>query len=992
MLRTVLARARRRPGRWLLTVLGLALATGFAGAVSVESTVAGDQAARSVLSRTTELERTVAITWPNPVSPAIERRANAVLQRLSLGPRSAVLLLAGVRLNGTIVRLAAIDPAGSWLASAPGRGVSRCTAARCPMLLLGGTLPRRVLTAAGVRIVIAGRAELRSAAALGFVPGAGQPPLLLSGDVMGLASVTGLSGIFRTHSWIALLPVGDLHAWQLAGVERQLAAAQSSLLASGSGFSFTGPFATLDAARAQAATAPRRLLLAGGGSLAALILFLVLTVATARRDVEAELSRLELAGARSLERFLFVGFEAAAVCGAGLLLGALCALASGAALAAGAGIPVDGALDHSLLTPQALIVLCAGWLLATALLTGLLLARGPRVARAIDLAAAAAAAALVAALLVGNRTSSQLSLLLAPLACLAAGVLVFRGAALLLRSGERLSRGGRVMTRLALVGLARSPSAPSLAIAFIALSIGLGGFALAYRATLLRSTSDQAANQVPLDVTVSSGPDFATPLQLASLARWQQLARGSAWPVRRTTASYVNGDSSVTVPALGVPAGALRRVHGWRAADASAPLAMLARRLTPARLSAPGPALPAGSRALELRASAAGLMVRVEAELTGPGENLIELPLHATGKAEHGLVGRLPQTVKRGGWALSGFKVSEPAGLAATSGHQNAENPAPPAPFTTALRLQAPSLVGPAGARRLDISRWRAVGATSEPRPVANGISVRFNSGAETGLVRPPATSDSRPVPVVVDPGTGAVAGPGHEITLTVDGLPVRGRVVGEARRFPTIPADSSGFLLADEGTLASALDAQAPGQGRPDELWLSTSHPQMLRAAMSDVQFRQLRASFRADLQRQLRSAPVARAVLRTLLAASLLTDLLAVIGLLVTLLGPARDRRVEDDLIAQGVGPAALRRETQLRLLVTATLGVVLGAVIGIALTRLAVAAVRAAAGVAVPQPPVLAVAPWAELGLWSLAALAAFTAGILLATRTRAGVGTR
>ena len=126
------------------------------------------------------------------------------------------------------------------------------------------------------------------------------------------------------------------------------------------------------------------------------------------------------------------------------------------------------------------------------------------------------------------------------------------------------------MPRLALVSLARSPAAPSLAIAFISVSIGLGAFALSYRATLVRSTADQAADQVPLDATVSPGPDFTTPLEIASLARWQSITRDRD-RVRRTEASYVSGGSSVTLPALGVPAATLTKLHGWRSSDGSAP-------------------------------------------------------------------------------------------------------------------------------------------------------------------------------------------------------------------------------------------------------------------------------------------------------------------------------------------------------------------------------------------------------------------------------------
>ena len=115
--------------------------------------------------------------------------------------------------------------------------------------------------------------------------------------------------------------------------------------------------------------------------------------------------------------------------------------------------------------------------------SGLVLVPGRGVA---DGAAVAALAALVAALAAAGHDSGSFALALAPLGCLAAGVLVYRLAGWLASAGERLLRGGPVLARLALIGLARAPRAPALAIAFVALSTGLGGFALVYRATLAR--------------------------------------------------------------------------------------------------------------------------------------------------------------------------------------------------------------------------------------------------------------------------------------------------------------------------------------------------------------------------------------------------------------------------------------------------------------------------------------------------------------------------
>jgi hypothetical protein len=987
MLSLALARARRRPGRWLLTVVGIALAVGFAGAVASESTIAGDQAARTSLRGGSELDRTVRVTSPGIVTPAVERQARALLRSLDLGAQTEVVLLNPVRLSGLVVRPAAIAPlAPSLVAGAAQPG--RCRARSCPMLLVGGTLPRRTLTAAGLQITVIGATTLRSAAPLGFKPGRTRsgPPLLLTGDPAGLEALGGLSGIARTHSWLAPLRVGQLHSWQLAATERRLQQAQNRLLQVTHSFVLTGPFDALSAARAQAAAAPRRLLLAGGGALAALALFVVLAVGGLRRDVHAELTRLEAAGARAGQGAAFVLGEAGLLCGVALLAGAALAVGAGAVLAATAGLPVADVLTHSLLTPTGAIALVAGWLSATALVTVLLLARGARIG---DVLAVAAAAALALALARGGSGTDPLPVLLAPLCCLAAGVLIFRGASAVLQAGERVARHGPVLSRLAFVSLARSPATASLAIAFIAVSIGLGAFALAYRATLLRSAADQAADRVPLDATITAGADFTPPLQLASAARWHAITGGGVWPVRRTDASYLSGGGSVTVPALGVPAAALTHVHGWRPSDGSAPMPTLHRRLVPAGPArTPGPALPASARWLALRIASPTVGVTVTADLRARDGTIVRTVLGQAGSRQATLRTRVPH---RGGpFELDALELSEPTGLAATNGHQNAENVAAATQFAATATLGRLSVEAQQGRplSSVALAGWRAVGAASLSRAAgrgAGGALIRFDTSGTVGVLRPPQPSDTRPLPVLVDQQTATTAGRAGRLALTIDGIAVDARVVGVLRRFPTIPADAAGFIVADQQTLAGALDAQLPGQGRADELWVSTADLTRLRAALAHGTLAQLQSSFRTDVAHSLRSAPVARAVLATLVAAAALSGALALVGLLVALLGAGRDVRIERDLVAQGVGPRGIRRELRLRLMLAGVLGVVVGLAVGVVLTRLAVASVRAAGTVAVPRPPLVTVAPWGELALWGLVAIVALAAAAWASTWT-------
>ncbi len=993
----IAARIRRRPQRWLAPALGIALASGFAGAVAADGTIAGDQAARSVLSGLSPLDRAVTITWQGPVTAAVRAQAERALLGLGFGApaRTDVVLLNPVRLSGVVVRPAAIYPLSRWASWGELARLGPCRPRSCPVLDATGTGAPAMLAAAGVRMLVVGRAALRSAAPLGFVPSkqGNQPPVVLTDDVEGLDALAGLSGVYRTYSWTALLPTASLTSWRLPATERRLQQVQAELALQGTQFTLTAPFDGLDAARAQAGAAPTRLLLAGGGALAALGLFLILAAGALRPDQRADLERLQRAGARTSHSVLFVVGESAWVSALGLLLGAGLAVAAGAVIASGAGVPVGGALTHSLIRPLGALALAGALVCTTALLSLALTVRSRHVA---DVVAVAAVAAVALALGAGSGDAGSLALLLAPLCCLAAGVITLRAAGTLLRGGERLARRGPLPLRLALVGLARAPDAPALATAFIAVTVGLGGFALAYRATLLRGTADQAANAVPLDATVSPSADFTTPLQVASLSSWSRLAGGAVLPVRTTEAIYAGGGQAVTVPALGVPAAGLPMLHGWRASDGSAPMSELAHRLLPpGPVRVPGPLLPAGARWLSVRVASPGVGVTVTADLRDPSGVVEQLTLGTAGARPETLRARIPE----GRWEVEALELDEPTGLEATNGHQSAENPAPPRQSSATVTLgpidASPTSGGDPTISGLD--GWRGVGAaaptagrhasaaatgphaSAATSPHTSAATFRFLTSGVPGIIRPPQPSDARPVPVLADPQTAATASGDGRLSLTVDDLPVTARVVGVLRRFPTVASGAAGFVVADEAVLASALDAQLPGQGQADELWISTAHPDRLRAALGAGAFAQLGASFRGDVEHRLLSAPTARAVLGTLVAATVLSAVLAVLGLLVSMGGAARDERVERDLEAQGIGPRGLRRELRLRLLVAAVLGVSVGLGVAVLLTRLAVATVRAAGPVAVPEPPLVTVEPWGALALWGLVAIAALTVAV-------------
>ncbi len=172
----VAARARRRPVQWLPGLLGLVIATAFACGVAGEATIAGDQAARAVLTASSPLGSTVRVTSQGPASGPRNVQARALLHRLGLPAPTRVVLMSEVRLSGVVVRPVAIAPLSRWLTNRQASTLRPCTERSCPVLLVGRSLHETQLRALGVHLRVVGTAPLRSAAPLGFAPASSAGP------------------------------------------------------------------------------------------------------------------------------------------------------------------------------------------------------------------------------------------------------------------------------------------------------------------------------------------------------------------------------------------------------------------------------------------------------------------------------------------------------------------------------------------------------------------------------------------------------------------------------------------------------------------------------------------------------------------------------------------------------------------------------------------------------------------------------------------------
>jgi hypothetical protein len=965
-------RARVAPGRWVAAAIGVALAIGLLGGLSAAGVVAGDHAARRTIAALAPARRTVLLSWDGGAAAAIDRSARrALAQAGGRGTTRALMLLPTHVTDHGTVRLGAIAPVGRWLRLTSGqlpRG--RCTAARCEVVAIGGPLPAPRISGRGVHLVVVGRGALASVIPLGFRTHgpsrrARGPSMLVSSDPAGVDALTGVDAVYRTQTWSATLALTQLRAWQLhADIDR----ISTALHGLDPGLTATAPDATLALARSRAEAAPRRLRAAGATAAAALLAFVMLAAGALRAGVLAEDGRLSRSGATVGQRAALVLTETAVPVVAGVVAGL--ALVVVVALVRAAAGGVDGAHVLGAALGGAVGLLAIAVLVAWIAIA--LVARTPaRWGRVLVVGGLVAAVALLVGVLAprGGGRSDPLPDVVVPVAGIAAGLLVAVLAPAVLRVVARAAPRRRPYARLTLLELARDPGPAVIAIAGIAVAVGLGGFAVAYRATLHRSSDDQATQRVPLAATVVPGASLRSPLSARSPVFWERLPGvTAALPVVRRSANWVVGPDTEPVTILGLPAGRGLHPSPPRAAASSS-----------------GVRLPANARTLSVRARSTALLDVAAVVRAREGGTIVPVTLGTAGPAARMLRRALPAGA-RGGTVIA-LELTPPSSLLATSGHQLAEGGAGSDVTTGRATLSA---LQAGRSAPVALGSWAGHGAA---RRAAGALRFSFGSDLDA-IVRPPTATDTTPLPVRVDKDTAAAIG-FRRFTVDVSGVSLPVMVVGTVGRVPTIPSGDS-VVLADSTALRDALDATSPGLGDQRELWLRAPDPRRLDRILPGVARRAgLDARTQAGVRARISSEPQAREMLGALAAAALLAALLAIAGVAVTIRRALRDRAdALADLEAQGGGPAALRRGLRLRGAVVVVLGVVAGIVLSAGLTLLVTRAVRAGAGGAPPDPPLVAVVGYA-VGLAAAVAVlvaAGLAAALVTATALREPVPRR
>ena len=116
---------------------------------------------------------------------------------------------------------------------------------------------------------------------------------------------------------------------------------------------------------------------------------------------------------------------------------------------------------------------------------------------------------------------------------------------------------------------------------------------------------------------------------------------------------------------------------------------------------------------------------------------------------------------------------------------------------------------------------------------------------------RPREPADGGPIPVIASPNLAAAAGPGGVLPVQIVDQQFLVRVVGVAKRFPTL---TGSFVVADESWLLGVLNGAVPGSGQVEEVWVDGRRDPGRRrpGAGRDT----VRRAHAADLQRRRRRA----------------------------------------------------------------------------------------------------------------------------------------
>lgn len=1004
-------RLRRRDSGALVTVLGLAVAMAALAGVLAGVTIATDRSTAQAIERIPAPERSVRAVWFGVPGDSSERLAaldDAVAGAFAgsgLDAPTPLLLFRESTVAGRFVGITAIDGVREHVILRTGRLPRTCTAARCEVLRLRGrgTLP----SAPGLRIVEVGTGTLRSRQLYGdfllssdaatedaTVPpelGATSEyhrpppaPLVVAEGRAALAASAQLARVYRTYAWVWPIGPGEPRLWDVDQLVARSERARVELGERSSSFEVEAPVDELRAIERAADVAGTRLLLVGGEGAALLLAFTILAARGMRRDLEAARRRLTWFGAQRWQLWLLSGLESSAVAVIGVVLGWIAGIALAGIVAELAGAPVADVLRESVLSVLGFGVAAAAAVVAAVLVwitVSLPHRDGARIG-VLDVVAAGALIVVAVALLGGAADEDQLArgegaallvLVLPGLIAIAAALVVARIFPTLARLGA--DRGRRALpVRLAAIGLARGPGAAVATVAFLTIAFAVALLAEGYRATLVRADREQAAFAVPHDVVVREDlRNLVRVFDAAPLGRFRELVGrdGAARPVLRVTGAAGRAERVSGVTVLGLDGAAIESAGVWRDEWASghgrAELASLVRPGVGAEMR--GVALPDGR-----------IAVRV-----GPGivsfAAVVRLRDGSFRRVDLGDARRRSPTVLRArtarGSLLTRIEVVPPPRLIEGGADAGIA-------FVDTVELS--------GSIASQLRDWIGMGG-AVVRPTPKGVSVRVPLTLQraSGLRAPQPTDASLPAVLATARLAELAGGVGQVIPLQVGGGSVPMQIAGVVERFPGTDGES---VVGDRIALRTAINAEAPGAARENEVWLDVPEDRVgdVAAALTRAPFRVLDATVRSEVEEEARRDPLAHGTLLALIGTAAVALVLAALGLALAVRADLRDDSGEHfDLEAQGASPTFLRRVVRARAATVSLGGLVGGLATGLGLLLLVTRVVTVTARGGDAEPP-LAVVLDPALVVLGVVLFAALAAGLVGSVTRRAFGGER
>jgi hypothetical protein len=982
-LRLVGARLGAGGERLMLVALGIVAGAAVLAAVLAGRLVMEDRSLQLAVGQLPPDDRTVQAVWSGAVTSfsQLDPKVTPKIEALTGEKPVAAMLFREASIQGRLVNVRAADDLNAWVTLDSGRLPKPCVPSHCEVLRIKGTGP--IPATKDLNLIEVGRATIKPDAPFAqFVlptPPTEQvaravryhtpqpSPTVIANGVAAISKTPELETFYRAYGWFLPVGHGEVHPWAIDAFEQKVQRLTAALEAGSDQFQVTAPNDTLAAAASTSRVAARRLLLLGGEGGALLIAFTVLAAAALRRDVTDARRRLTWFGARRWQVELFTLAESTAVAGAATVAGWALGGAVAALIALRASSPAGEIVAHALLTSGGI-----GAAVAVAASAGLLLyatvrAPGMQLGRLaltpLDMAALGAIAVVLVGWARGSVGAQQLAggggtnafLLLVPaLIVFAAAVISARVLAPALRALGRAGRRGPVALRLAAASLARNPGHAAVAATFLVASLGLALFAVGYRSTLTQGQRDEAAFAVPADYVLTE--DFN---QLVPVPHGAQRVNGPSTQVVRLSGNVPSG---TTFGFLALPRQAIETVGGWRGDFATKTRARLAAAVAPSETPLRTVALPAG-RQLTLTAAGTGDDIGVRAFFRSPLGDYVAVGLGHT-RAGHTVLLHARVPFRHATLAQIRFDILNSGRLTANAGTGIQPSAKGTVSFGT-LRVNG---------QAVPLPNWIGTGGISG-RPGRLGYVLTPD---EEATYRPVQVTDGHPLPVLVTPHVAEAAGPHGVIPIDVEGEQIAARIVGVVQRFPSIDGDA---VVADLSQAATRLDTRSPGLGTPDELWVSGSTPPSAP---------ELAVASRADTLSRLRSDPLARGALLTLAGTAAVALLLALVGLVLSVVGDVRDERGElFDLEAQGAAPSTIRTHLRLRAALVATFGVAGGLVLGTILSTLVITLVSVTAGAAEPEPPLRLALDWPLLAIAAVgyAVAAALLVGAATLLRGRA-----